>query len=105
MRCFYFILSEMKNNCYQVFHHLIKSNSKSKEFEFIEPFDDLVAQGYSKCTETLIKNQDLGSNKTSVISNFMPKILRDDEISENINSLNSKQKEVFIVVHMWVKIM
>ena len=33
----------------------------------------------------------------------MPKILLDDEIAESINSLNSKQKEVFNVVFTWSK--
>ena len=33
----------------------------------------------------------------------MPQILPDDEIAEGINSLNSKQREVFDVVHSWVK--
>ena len=31
MCCFYFIHSEMKKNCYQVFHHCIKINFKRKE--------------------------------------------------------------------------
>ena len=30
-------------------------------------------------------------------------ILPDDEIAEGINSLNSEQREVFNVVHTWVK--
>ena len=33
----------------------------------------------------------------------MSKILADDELAEGINSLNSKQKEVFSVVHKWSK--
>ena len=33
----------------------------------------------------------------------MPQILPDDGIAEGINSLNSKQREVFDVVHSWVK--
>ena len=33
----------------------------------------------------------------------MPKILPDDEITGGINSLNSNQREVFNVVHKWVK--
>ena len=35
--------------------------------------------------------------------NFMPKILLDDEVSESINSLNSKQREIFNVFHTWAK--
>ena len=33
----------------------------------------------------------------------MPQILPDDEIAEGINRLNSKQMEVFNVVHKWAK--
>ena len=33
----------------------------------------------------------------------MPQILRDDELAEGINYLNSKQREVFTVVHTWAK--
>ena len=33
----------------------------------------------------------------------MPKILPHDEIAESINSINSKQREIFNVVHTWVK--
>ena len=43
------------------------------------------------------------TNKSSAISNFMPKILPDDEIAKGVNSLNSKQREVFNVIHTWVK--
>ena len=35
--------------------------------------------------------------------NFMPKVLLDDTIAEVITSLNSKQMEVFNVVHTWAK--
>ena len=41
--------------------------------------------------------------KNPAISNFMPQILSDDEIVKCINSLNSKQREVFSVVHTWSK--
>ena len=35
----------------------------------------------------------------------MPQIiLPDDEIAKSINSLNSKQREIFPVVHTWAKI-
>ena len=33
----------------------------------------------------------------------MPKVLPDDEIAKDTNSLNSKQTEVFNVVHTWAK--
>ena len=32
---------------------------------------------------------------------FMPQILPDDEIAEGMNSFNSKQREVFNVIHAW----
>ena len=31
----------------------------------------------------------------------MPHILPNDEIAESINSLNSKEREVFNVIHTW----
>ena len=43
------------------------------------------------------------TNKTSALSNFMPQILPDNEIEACINSLNSKQSQVSIVPHAWVK--
>ena len=43
------------------------------------------------------------TSKTSALPNFMPQILPDDEIAAGINSLNSKQREVFNVVHTWPK--
>ena len=93
-----------------------------------EPYGDLVDQAYSKFNETLINNQDPKSqiendetpgakysnesysenretNKATTTANFMPKILPDNDIAEGINSLNSKQREVFNVVHTWLKIM
>ena len=33
----------------------------------------------------------------------MPQVLPDDKIGKSINSLNSKQREVFNVVHTWAK--
>ena len=33
----------------------------------------------------------------------MPQILPDDEIAKGINFLNSKQREVFNMIHTWVK--
>ena len=43
------------------------------------------------------------TNKIFVLLNFMPQILPDDNIAEGINSLNLKQREVFNVIHEWVK--
>ena len=45
--------------------------------------------------------KDTETHKTSAIPNFMPQVLPDDEIAKGINSLNSKQREVFNVVHTW----
>ena len=91
-----------------------------------EPYGDLVDQVFSQFNENPINNQDPHSqiesdetpvaeypneddsedtetNKTSAIANFMPQVLSDDEIAKDINSLNSKQREVFNVVHTWAK--
>ena len=40
------------------------------------------------------------SNRNSVIHNFMPRVISDDEILENINYLNSRQYDV---IHNWTK--
>ena len=51
-----------------------------------------------------IENVETGeSNRNFAIPNFMPRIVADDEIVENINFLNSKQRDVFSIVHNWVK--
>ena len=55
--------------------------------------------GYSN--ESYSENRE--TNKATAIANFMPKILPDNDIAEGINSLNSKQREVFNVVHTWAK--
>ena len=44
-------------------------------------------------------SEDTKTNKTSTIPFFLPQILPDNEIAEGINSLNSKEREVFNVVH------
>ena len=43
------------------------------------------------------------TNETSTIPNFILQILLDDEIGKSINSLNSKQRVVFNVVHTWAE--
>ena len=91
-----------------------------------EPYGDLVDQAFSQFNENLINNQDPHiqiendgtpgpeypndsdseegeTNNNSALPNFMPQILPDDEIPEGINSLNSKQREVFDMVHSWAK--
>ena len=47
--------------------------------------------------------KDTETNKISAVPNFMSNILPDNEIVEGINSLNSKQREVFNAVHTWAK--
>ena len=47
--------------------------------------------------------EDAEANKTSAISKFIPQMLADDETAQGANSLNSKQMQVFSVVHTWVK--
>ena len=91
-----------------------------------EPYDDLVDQAFSAFNENSFNNQDQHSqienyetpeveypneidsedtetNKTSANSHFMPQILPDDKITKRINSLNTKQREVFNVVNTWAK--
>ena len=41
--------------------------------------------------------------KLSATANFIPKKFPDNDIAEGINSLNSKKREVFNVVHTWAK--
>ena len=48
-------------------------------------------------------SEDTEASKTSTIPNFMLQILPNDEIEKGINFLNSKQREVFNVVHTWAK--
>ena len=92
-----------------------------KKIKF-EPYGDLVDQAFVKFNENLISNQDPHgkiqndekpeveypnesdleegeTNKTFALPNFMSQILPDNEIAEVINSLNSKQRETFNVVH------
>ena len=90
------------------------------------PYGDLVGQAFSEFNENSIKNQDPHSqienyetpraeycnendsedteiNQTSAFPNFMSQILPHDETTKGINSSNSKQREVFIVVSISVK--
>ena len=53
------------------------------------------------CARQLILIQ-LGLHYSAIL-NFMLKIFPDDEIADSINSLDSKQKELFNVVHTWAK--
>ena len=91
-----------------------------------ESYGHLADQAFSQFNENLISNQDLHTqiendvtpvaeypsendledtetNKTSAFRNFMLQILSNDEISNSINSLNSKQREVFNVAYKWTK--
>ena len=89
----------MKKNCYQAFHYCIKTNFKRKEYRTLkakiknwnhldphsqiendeEPVSEISNLNDSEETET---------SKASVIVNFMPKILPNDDIAEGLNSLN-----------------
>ena len=44
-------------------------------------------------------SEDTETNKMSTIPTFIPQILPDGESTKGVNFLNSKQKEVFNVVH------
>ena len=89
-------------------------------------FESYGEQAFSQFNENSINNQDphnqiqnnqtseakyanqndsenIETNKTSAIRNFMSQILPDNEIAKGINSLNSKQREVFNVIHTWDK--
>ena len=91
-----------------------------------EPYGDLDYQAFVQFNENLINNQDPHSqienhetpqaqypnesdleeketNRTFALPNFMLQILPDNEIVEGINSLNSKQREIFNMVHTWAK--
>ena len=98
----------MKRNCYlqeQGVQDVVNINNITSE-----QYGDLIDQIYSEFNETLINNQDPHSkiendetpalthpngndsedreiNRTSAISNFMPKIFPHDEIAEGVNSL------------------
>ena len=48
-------------------------------------------------------SEDTETNKNSAIPHFVPQALPDGEIAADINSINSKQKEVFNMVHIWAK--
>ena len=43
------------------------------------------------------------NKKSSADPNFILKVLPDDEITEDVNSLDSKQREVSNVVHPWAR--
>ena len=76
---------------------LIKNQDPYSQIENDEtPGAEYPNEGESEKEET---------DKTSALSNFLPQILPDDEIAEGINSLNSKQREVFNVVIHGPKIM
>lgn len=48
-------------------------------------------------------NENTESNRNSEISNFMARIMADQEILVNRNYLNFKQRDVTNLVHNWVK--
>ena len=48
-------------------------------------------------------SEETGTNKNYAMPNFVPKKLQDNEIAQDTNSTNSKQREVFNVVHKCAK--
>ena len=75
----------------------------------LEPCSDLVDQAFIQFNENSFNNQDCQvklkmmklqwRNISMKIPNFIPQILPDHEMEKDINSLNSKQREFFNVVH------
>ena len=86
-----------------------------------ESYGDSVDQNFSQFNENLIKNQEpqsqiekdettvaeypnesdreeVQTNRTTALPDFLPQILLDDKIAQGINSLNSRQREVFNTV-------
>ena len=61
------------------------------------------ASGYSLYNPNGNDSEDIETNKTFAIPNFMPQILSDDEIAKGINSLNSKQREVLNMIRTLAK--
>ena len=106
MRYFCFIYSKMKKIAIRFFtlqqnklqDQGVQAVVKMNKVKF-EPYGDLVDQTFSQFNENSITNQDTlsqiendendsentGTNKTSVIPNFMSKILQDDEIIKTIH--------------------
>ena len=59
--------------------------------------------GYSLYNPSGNDSEGIETNKTFAIPNFMLQILSDDEIAKGINSLNSKQREVFNMIRTLAK--
>ena len=79
--------------CFQFHEDSIKNPDPHSQIESYEaPRAKYPNENYSK---------DTGRKKISVTPNFIPQILPEDGTAAGINSLNSKQKEVFNVVHTW----
>ena len=99
-------------------------NSNKQKFE---PFADIVDEAFANYNENLVNNQDpygqidndeteqtcedtdeneSNSSDTSVnnaLPNNMPPQLSDESISENIRTLNVKQRHIFNIVHKWAR--
>lgn len=48
-------------------------------------------------------NEEIDLNRKTALPSFTPKMLSDNQILESINSLNSKQFDLFNVIHSWAK--
>ena len=67
--------------------HTQIENNKASRAEYLHKYD----------------SEDRETNKTSAILNLILKIFPDEETAGGVNSFNSKQKEVFNMVHKWDK--
>ena len=91
-----------------------------------EPYSNLADEAYSRYNAKMLESQDpftqiendetgeavcsddqddenTDSNINSAVPIFMPRIMVVDEILKSINFLNSKQRDVFNIVHNWAK--
>ena len=102
----------------------VQTVANSNKIKF-EPFGNLVDDSYSRYNANMLDNQDpfgltfdetgkavysndqddenTESKTNSVTPNFIWRIMADDEILENNNSLISQQCDVFNVAHNWAK--
>ena len=126
MCSFYFIHWDMKNKCFQISHHCIKTNfkvqrvnvNKTKNYVVTEVtifvlnlmrLSSTIKTNIAKLKMMKLQWQNIPMkwvrrqrNKTSAFSNFT-QIFWADGILEGINFLNSKQKEDCNVAHTLAK--
>ena len=125
---FYFNRFERENDFYQVFYHCVKTNCKGKKSRVLKTHKKITFILYGNLVDLLrtwitikthidilkmMQHQEQNismewfrchrNKKSSADPNFILKVLPDDGITEDINSLDSKQREVSNVVHPWAK--